>query len=142
MHPLYLLGIMNSVRSGNLTAVSVCKYLDLFTLIFYIFKAVYEILYNSDLIIYRSSRNIVRFSRHNLLNRHIYYRPETKFAKVMFLHLSVSYSVQRGWEYLGRYPREVHSPGRYPLAGTPPRQVHPPTGTSLGRYPLPGTPPR
>ena len=63
-----------------------------------------------------------------------YYRPQTKFAKVMFLHLSVSHSVQRG-EYLGRYtplgrynPRQVHPLGRY---------THPP-----GRYtPRAGTPP-
>ena len=58
-----------------------------------------------------------------------HYRPQTKFAKVMFLHLSVSHSVHRG-EYLGRYtPRQVHSPGRYtPLAGTPLGAVH------AGRY--------
>ena len=56
-----------------------------------------------------------------------HYRPQTKFAKVMFLHLSVSHSVHRG-EYLGRYP---------PQAGTPTGQVHP-----LGRYtPCAGTPP-
>ena len=29
------------------------------------------------------------------MNR-VYYRPQTKFAKVMFLHLSVSHSVHRG----------------------------------------------
>ena len=86
------------------------------------------------------------------------YHPQTKFAKVMFLHLSVSPSVHRG-----RVPGQVHPPGRYtptplgrytPWAGTPPllgrytsplgrytpqagtpRQVHP-LGryTSLGRY--------
>ena len=56
------------------------------------------------------------------------YRPQTKLAKVMFLHLSVSHFVHRG-EYLVRYP-----PGRYtPQAGTPPRQVHPWAGTPLGR---------
>ena len=38
------------------------------------------------------------------------YRPQTKFAKVMFLHVSVC---PQG-EYLGRCP-----PGRYPRAGTP-----------------------
>ena len=69
----------------------------------------------------------------------------------MFLHLSVSHSVHRGGEYLGRYtpppgqlhpPGQVHSLGRYtpqadtppragtpPWTGTPPRQVHP-----LSRY--------
>ena len=50
-----------------------------------------------------------------LIRFHIY-RPQTKFAKVMFLQVSVC-----PWgEYLGRYT---------PQAGTPPRQVHP-----LGRY--------
>ena len=71
----------------------------------------------------------------------LYYRPQTKFAKVMFLHLSVSHSVHKG-KYLGRYiPREGTSkagtpPGRYtpgrhtPKAGTPPW-----AGTSpAGRY--------
>ena len=61
-----------------------------------------------------------------------YYRPQTKFAKVMFLHLSVSHSVHMG-KYLGRYPiRQVHPPGRYISPG----QVHlPQAGTSPpGRY--------
>ena len=46
-----------------------------------------------------------------------FYRPQAKFAKVMFLHLSVSHSVHRG-EYLGRY----NPPGQVPPppAGTPP----------------------
>ena len=64
-----------------------------------------------------------------------------KFAKVMFLHLSVNHSVHREEEYLGRYPpRQVH-----PLTGTrpgqvPSRQVQPPArythqaGTPPGRY--------
>ena len=62
----------------------------------------------------------------NCINKIVnYYRPQTKFAKVMFLHLSVSHSVHRG-EYLGGYtPRQVH----LSWAGTPPGQVHP-----LGRY--------
>ena len=71
------------------------------------------------------------------------YRPQTKFAKVMFLHLSVSHSVHRG-EYLGQVPpRQVHPQGRYtPQAGTPPSrytpwQVHPQAGT-----PQAGTPPK
>ena len=82
-----------------------------------------------------------------------YYHPQTKFAKVMFLHLSVSHSVYRG--YLGRYPPwqahppgrytplwQVHPPGRYTplLAGTPPSGRY--TPFPLGRYtPLAGTPP-
>ena len=35
-------------------------------------------------------------SRANRTNRHCYYCPQTKFAKVMFLNLSVSHSVHRG----------------------------------------------
>ena len=46
----------------------------------------------------------------------------------MFLHLSVSHSVHKGGEYLGRYPPWIGTPlGRYTpslagitLAGTPP----------------------
>ena len=72
------------------------------------------------------------------------YRPQTKFAKIMFLHVSVSPSVHRG-EYLGRYT--LHPPGQvHPLAGTPPSrytslagtpwQVHHPAGTPPGQvYP-------
>ena len=44
----------------------------------------------------------------------LYYRPQTKFAKVMFLHLSVSHSVHGVGEYLGRYT---------PWADTPPHRV-------------------
>ena len=51
-----------------------------------------------------------------------FYRPQTKFAKVMFLHLSVSHSVHRGESTWAGTP-----PGRYtPQAGTSPWQVHPP----------------
>ena len=73
------------------------------------------------------------------LTPEIYYRPQTKFAKVMFLHVSVC---PQG-EYLGRYtpgqvPPRVGTPlGRYtpPWAGTPPPgQVHPQAGTPLDRY--------
>ena len=60
-------------------------------------------------------------------------------AKVMFLHLCVC---TRGeGEYLGRYPpggypRQVHTPGRYPLPGR-----CPPAGTPIGKYiPPAGTP--
>ena len=50
-----------------------------------------------------------------------YYRPQTKFAKVMYLHVSVCLK----GEYLGRNPL-----GRYPRLGRyPPGQVLP-----LGRY--------
>ena len=48
-----------------------------------------------------------------------YYRPQTKFAKVMFLHLSVSHSVHR------------RSRGST-WAGPPPGQVHPPPQCMLG----------
>ena len=41
-----------------------------------------------------------------------YYRPQTKFAKVMFLHLSVSHSVHRGDLVLGgACSRGVPAPG-------------------------------
>ena len=56
--------------------------------------------------------------------------PQTKFAKVMFLHLSVSHSVHRGSTWAGTPPGQV-----------PPRQVHPPGRyTPLGRYPLGSNP--
>ena len=74
-----------------------------------------------------------------------YYHPQTKFAKVMFLHLSLSHSVHRGGTWAGTPPRQVHPSGQvHPQAGTPPSQVHPPrTGApSPGRYtPWAGTPP-
>ena len=90
-----------------------------------------------------------------------YYHPQTKFAKVMFLHLSVNHSVHGGgrgtlagtphWAGTppGRYttpwagtppnrytsPQAGKPPGRYPpWADTPPGQVHPPPG----RYTPPG----
>ena len=58
-----------------------------------------------------------------------FYCPQTKFTKVMFLHLSVC--PQGGGQYLGRYP-----PGQVPPSRYTPGQVHPPpqTGTPLGRY--------
>ena len=61
----------------------------------------------------------------------------------MFLHMSVSHSVQRVGEYLGRYtpslgrytPRQVHRPGQYtPLACTPSCQVQPPPPQCMLRY--------
>ena len=63
--------------------------------------------------------------------------PQTKFAKVMFLHVSVCSTGGN------TPPQQVH-----PWAGTPPQQVHPPAGTLPqqahlpGRYPRAGTPPR
>ena len=71
-------------------------------------------------------RNLIRRSwvQTPLLLKCHFYRPQTKFVKVMFLHLSVSHSVHRG-EYLGRYT----PPGRYT-----PRQVHTLAGTSPSRY--------
>ena len=49
-----------------------------------------------------------------------FYRPQTKFVKVMFLHLSVSHS--------------VHGRG-----GGVPGQVHPQAGTLPGRYITPAS---
>ena len=91
---------------------------------------------------------------------HTCYRPQTKFAKVMFLHVSLcpqggvpgQVHPYNPWTdmavYLPRYPawqvhtpptgtpRHVHPPGRYtPQAGTPPGQVHSRAGT-----PSAGTP--
>ena len=72
-----------------------------------------------------------------------------KFAKVMFLHLSVSNSFHRG-EYLGRYPLGMYTPRAgtppgqvHPLGRYTPGQVHPQAGTSPDRYthPQAGTPP-
>ena len=51
------------------------------------------------------------------------YRPQTKFAKVMFLHMSASHSVH-GEGDLPRYSGEVHPRGRYtPQTGTPCRMM-------------------
>ena len=72
------------------------------------------------------------------------YRPQTKFVKAMFLHVSVSHSVHGGggsiWAgtHPDRYtPKQVH----HPPAGTPtpPGQVHPPGAVheiraTSGRY--------
>ena len=69
-----------------------------------------------------------------LITEGFHYRPQTKFAKVMFLHLSVSHSVHRGSTWagtpLGRYTPQAGTPlGRYT-----PWQVHPLAGTPPGRY--------
>ena len=53
-----------------------------------------------------------------------FYRPQTKFAKVMFLHLSVSHSVHRGVSasvQAGIHPPPEQTP---PGADTP-RSIHP-----------------
>ena len=70
------------------------------------------------------------------IKAHIY-RPQTKFAKVMFLHLSVSHSVHRGgvclsvyWDTITPPPPEQTPPGADP-PGTrhpPPEQTPPPPG--------------
>ena len=71
-----------------------------------------------------------------------YYRPQTKFAKVMFLQVSVCPQGGVPGQVIHPIPWQVHPPppGRYtPWAGTPPapRQVHPPTGTPT--HPPPAT---
>ena len=64
-------------------------------------------------------------------NAQHHYRRQMKFAKVMFLHMSVILSTG-GSTWVGT----PHPPGRYT-----PRQVHPQAGTPLGRYtPWAGTP--
>ena len=76
-----------------------------------------------------------------------FYHPQTKFAKVMFLHLSVSHSIHRGWGVPGQVHRYIPPGIRYtpPGLGTPPRtrytpwdQVQPPgPGTSQNQiHPL------
>ena len=70
-----------------------------------------------------------------------FYRPQTKFAKVMFLHLFVSHSVHGGSTCSGTPPGRCNlRAGSTPLFRyTPPGQVHPlpRAGTPLGRYPSP-----
>ena len=66
-----------------------------------------------------------------------YYRPQTKFAKIMFLHLSQSFCSQGGACPIACWDT---APGRYTTpAGTPPsryipRQYTPWTGTPPSRY--------
>ena len=69
----------------------------------------------------------------------------------MFLHLSVSHSVHRGWGVypnaywdtpLVRHPLVRHPLGRHPPGQTPPWADSPPGQTSLGRHPLGRHPPR
>ena len=54
-----------------------------------------------------------------------FYRPQTKFVKVMFLHLSVSHSVHRGLS--ASVHAGIHPPGRHP----PPAQC---MRATSGRY--------
>ena len=69
-----------------------------------------------------------------------YYRPQTKFAKVVFLHLSVRHSVHRGaclsacWDTPGPgnpSPRSLHPPrpGTSPGSRPPWHQAPPQPGT-------------
>ena len=66
-----------------------------------------------------------------------FYRPQTKFAKVMLLHLSVSHSVHRGVSasvHAGIHtstPQEQTPPQKQkpPQKQTPPRSRHPPEQT-------------
>ena len=77
------------------------------------------------------------------------YHLQTKFAKVMFLHLSVSHSVHREGVCL-RACWDIHPPGQTPpLEQTPPRADPPWEQTPPGgrhppgsRYPLGADPPR
>ena len=63
-----------------------------------------------------------------------YYRPQTKFAKVMFLHLSVSHSVHGG----GSAPGGVWSRGVPGPEGCLLRGVPPPGGSAPGGVAAPG----
>ena len=66
---------------------------------------------------------VTHFSQEN-----VYYRPQTKFAKVMFLHLSVSHSVHRGGLHrgLGRPPPPPSDTTGYSqrAGGTYPTEMH------------------
>ena len=55
-----------------------------------------------------------------------YYRPQTKFAKVMFLHVSVSHSVHRGPCVAGEcvWPWGMHGRGACMAGGVCPGGVH------------------
>ena len=71
----------------------------------------------------------------------VYYRPQTKFAKVMFLHVSVSHSVHRGGSASVHAGIPPHPPPRTspPRAGTPRADPPPPGADSpctvhTGRY--------
>ena len=68
-------------------------------------------------------RQIVYFRTH-------YYRPQTKFAKVMFLYLSVSHSVHGGGDICLCACWDTNTP---PWANTP-WSRHAPTQCILGRY--------
>ena len=81
-----------------------------------------------------------------------YYRPQTKFAKVMFLHLSVSHFVHRGsgclsqcmLGYTPQPPPQEQTPGsRHPRADTPSGADTPLEQTPPGsRHPTRQTSPR
>ena len=69
-----------------------------------------------------------------------FHRPQTKFAKVMFLHLSVSHSVHGGGVSTPVHAW-IHTSPR--TRGSLPRSRHPPEGdTPLGADPPEHTPPR
>ena len=70
---------------------------------------------------------------------HLFYRPQTKFAKAMFLHLSVIlFTGESTWA--GTHPSRYTPPraGTPPWAGTPPpagtlpQHLHPPQQCMLG----------
>ena len=69
-----------------------------------------------------------------------YYRPQTKFAKVMFLHLSVSHSVHRGVDVCLSACWDTHPQADTPQAD-PPGHAHPWAHTPLDRHPLGRHPP-
>ena len=86
------------------------------------------LLVNRNNVIMSMEQSVIRHNRskqdHFEVTRDIYH-PQTKFAKVMFSHLSVSHSVHRG-------SVSVHA-GIHPPGGEPPRP-----GTPLGPAPPPG----
>ena len=66
-----------------------------------------------------------------------FYRPQTKFAKVMFLHMSVC---PQGGGVCPIACWDTHPRGRHPL-GRPPLGRHPPGQTPPGQTPPGQTPP-
>ena len=77
-----------------------------------------------------------------LINFSYFYRPQRSCEKVMFLHLSVSHSVHRGWGVgvgvAGGMHGRMHACHTCPLCHTHPLPCMPPCHAR----PLPCTPPR
>ena len=93
----------------------------------------------------KDNSNYSQYTKYILFQEHctacciqeVYYRPQTKFAKVMFLHVFVSHSVHRGGG-----SASVHAgipPHPTPGPAPPQEQAPPPPGT---RHPQSRPPPQ